>query len=191
LDFSVLAAHKIVSVAWEMRAASARYAGGHWTLEKGTRVEYDDAGGLPSNSDGTAFDVLECPEITESPREIFGSMRPTEELTIREMFQLLSTREDLARSSQNIYWTQIWFRLSAPFSCLGAALVGIALSLGAHRGSRMLGFGIALCVLVLYYFAGRLFVILGQYGYLPAVVAGVLPTFLLAAWGVWEMRRRN
>lgn len=178
-------------VAWEIRAATAHYTGGHWMLEKGSRVEYDMAGGLPANSAGTPFDVLDCPDITESPREIFGSMRPTEELSIREMLQLLATREDLARSSRNIYWTQIWFRLSAPFSCLGAALVGIALSLGAHRGSRMLGFGIALGVLVLYYFAGRLFVVLGQYGYLPAVVAGTLPTLLLAAWGVWEMRRRN
>ena len=175
--------------AWRIQAESATYVSGHWRLEKGTKTEYD-ADGLPKD-EGLDFAVLDCPELTESPHEILGSLRPAEELSIREMLQLLSRKEGVARTSQNVFWTQIWYRVSAPFSCLGAALLGIALSLGSHRGSRLRGFSIALGVLVLYYLVGQMLVMLGKSGAIPPIMAGMLPTLLLAAWGIAEMRRRN
>jgi len=58
--------------------------------------------------------------------------------------------------------------LAVTLACLLAALLGISLSVGAHGGSRLRGFSMAIGVLVLYIVIGHLFVVLGRNGLLPA-----------------------
>ena len=177
-------------VLWDIRAAAAVYQDGHWHLENGHRTEYDTTGEQPKDA-GADFAALDCPELTESPDDIAGSLKSVENLSIAEMFQLMRNNPGLPASTRNGFMTAVWYRFSAPLSCLGAALLGVALSLGSHRGSRMRGFAGALLVLVLYYVVSQFFLLLGRKGLVPAAFAGTLPTLLLAVWGLRELRRRN
>ena len=173
-------------VQWELRAMEARYEGGHWSFFRGVRVEYGAADFLPVN-EGEAFSERVCDELTETPREILNSLKPAESLTVREMWHMLHRETALPRSTERILWTTLWYRCFYPLSCLAAAIVGIALSISPHGGSRLRGFALAVALLVVYHVVGQVFVLLGKNGMLPPLIAGSVPTLLFAGWGVRDL----
>ncbi len=177
-------------VLWEIRAARAMYRNGAWTLYDAVRVDYDEDGMLPRTT-SDALPQCTLPEASESPGEILNSLRPAEVLTIREMSRLLHHDPYLPRSTRNVLRTTVWYRLVFPFSCLGAALIGVSLSVSPHGGSRLRGFGLAVGLLVAYHVISQLLVLFGKNGMLPPVVAGTLPTVAIAAWGGWDLYRKR
>lgn len=177
-------------IEWEMHADAATYRNGTWVLTHGTRTVYDEDGQLPKDA-GVVFETYEQEGQNESPNEILNSLRPAEDLSVRDMLTILGRESRLPASTRDVFETTIWFRLTFPFSCVVAVLLGISLSIGPHGGSRLRGFAAAIGILVAYYVCAQLFVLFGKNGMLPPMVAGSAPTLLAAGWGLWELYRKR
>lgn len=177
-------------LAWELRAESAVYQDGRWVLRNVVRAEYDQDGVLPRRESVPVPElVLDSPG--EAPSEIISSLRPVEELTVRDMLRMLRRRDALPQSTRNVFWTALWHRLAYPFSCLAAALLGVGLSVSRDGGSRLRGFSLAVALLVAYHILSQFLVLLGKNGILPPVVGGAFSTAALIAWGLWQVYRKR
>lgn len=173
---------------WEIRAREARRQDNAWTFLDGVWTEYGrDA--LPVRQKRFAHRTV--PELTETPREILNSLRPAEQLSASQMLRMLRYHRNLPATTRDVYATALWYRLAFPFSCVIGALLGVGLSAAPERGGAMRGFVTAIGIMILYYVTAQLSVLFGKNGFLPPVVAAVLPTFVFGAWGCREMARRR
>jgi len=182
-----------LGIAWELRAESARHRQGSWTFVNATRLEYDREGRLPLAAEEAVAVTPELllRELDETPRQMLRSLKPAEELSVRDMLRMLRDPRGLPQSTRDVFWTAVWYRCSFSLASLLAALLGLGLSVGVHGGSRLRGFSMAIGVLAAYIVIGHLFVVLGRNGLLPAPVAGGLPTLVFAAWGGLELYRKR
>lgn len=177
-------------IAWEIQAESATYEAGTWIFAAGTRMEYDEDGLLPKDA-GKPFATFELVGEGESPREILSSLKPAEDLAVRDMLRILQRNPNLPASTRNVFLTTLWFRIVFPFSCLVAVLLGVALPIGSHGGSRLRGLALAVGLMVAYVVLGQLFVLFGKNGFLPPVIAGAGPTVFFLFWGGLELWRKR
>jgi len=178
------------SIEWELRARKARHSNGRWLFDDAIINHYDAVGALPQGPP-QRHQQYEVHDFNESPRNILNSLRPVEELSVVAMWQIVQTHERLPQSTRNVFFTTIWYRIFHPLSCLLAAFLGVGLNLNNQRSGAMKGFAIALAVMIAYYLAAQVFVLLGKNGVLPPLLAGSLPVLLFNAWGIWELQRRR
>ena len=177
-------------ILWELTAARAVYEHRQWVFFDAARAEFDAQGALPAGPE-TRFARYVAPGLDESPHHILNTLKPAEELSTRELLGVLRNNPNLPASTQKVFRTTIWQRLTFPFSCVVAALLGVALSITREKSSALRGFAMAVALMVVYYLVCQTFVVLGKNGALPPLVAGVLPTALFAGWGAFEMHRRR
>ncbi len=170
------------SILWELRAAGAEYCDDLWVFLDGAVSHFDSEGALPEGPE-QHFTRYVARDLREMPRQIMNSMLPAEALSLREIRRLLRTNPNLPARSRRAFLTTLWYRLSFPFSCLLAALLGVSLCVTRERGSALRGFALAVGIMVLYYLTGQFFVLLGKNGAVPPIVAGCLPTLLFVVWG--------
>ncbi len=175
------------SLEWEIRAREARWQNGKWTFMDGQWTRYDKEA-LPSRQ--IRFTRRTFDELTETPREILNSLRPAEQLSASQMLRILRYHRNLPKTTRDVYRTALWYRLAFPFSCIIGALLGVGLSASPERGGALRGFVTAVGIMILYYVVAQLSVLFGKHGFLPPIVAAVLPTLLFGVWG-WRAMMRN
>lgn len=166
---------------WELRAQSATHSDGRWIFRDVTRWQYDADDRLPTRH--VTHDEYVTAELTEEPRRIFGSLRPSDELSVFEMLQILQTNEGLPDSTRNVFRTVMWHRLAFPLSCIIASLLGVGTAVGRHGANALRGFAVAVGVLGLYHIVSQMFVLLGRYGLAPPMLAGLGPPLGFIVWG--------
>jgi lipopolysaccharide export system permease protein len=83
----------------------------------------------------------------------------------------------------------LWEKVSLPIASIIFGLVAAPLGVRPHRGSKAMGFGIAIGIIFLYWVLYRWMYVLGKGGGIPPVVASFLPCTLglFAAW--WLIQR--
>ena len=75
-------------------------------------------------------------------------------------------------------------KFSIPFACFILGLIGIPLGLMVKKGGRMLGFGIGLAVIVVYYLLLQVGQNAGMNGILPPSLAMWLPNIVIGVCGI-------
>ena len=75
-------------------------------------------------------------------------------------------------------------KFSIPFACLALGLIGVPLGLMVKQGGRMLGFGIGLAVIVVYYLLLQVGQNGGINGMLPPTLAMWLPNIVIGVFGI-------
>ena len=75
-------------------------------------------------------------------------------------------------------------KFSIPFACLALGLMGVPLGLMVKQGGRMLGFGIGLAVIVVYYLLLQVGQNGGINGMLPPTLAMWLPNIVIGVFGI-------
>ena len=75
-------------------------------------------------------------------------------------------------------------KFSIPFACLALGLIGVPLGLMVKQGGRMLGFGIGLAVIVVYYLLLQVGQNGGINGMLPPTLAMWLPNIVIGIFGI-------
>lgn len=176
------------AITWEIRAETAQFLDACWVFHKGYRFEYAPGDKLPVTEQ--KFDTLEVESLTESPRNIFSSLRPVEELTVQDILRILD-RQGMSKSTRDIFWTTVWYRLAFPSACLTAALFGVGFSGAKERASTLKGFATAIGLMVLFYIVNQSSVVLGKYGILPPLIAGMGPSVLFIAGGCILVYKRR
>ena len=86
-----------------------------------------------------------------------------------------------------IYMTLFYYRISFPWACLIAVFLGIPLATRNERTGSLLAVVSAVVVIVVYIVIAQVFLILGKAGFVPPVIAGILPTVAFIVYGVWRV----
>ncbi len=179
------------AIAWELRAASARYLDGAWLFQDCEVTPFDRETQLPIEGDVKRHEIYRLPELDETPERIVNHVRPTEDLSIRAILATLRANPDLPDLVRRSFRSTVWFRLSFSLACLIGALFGVALSITRERSSAMRGFAFAVALMAAFYVTSQLGLTLGRRGYVAPLAGSCLPTlaFLLVG-GVLMYRRR-
>ncbi|RKU21651.1 hypothetical protein C6499_21895 [Candidatus Poribacteria bacterium] len=95
-----------------------------------------------------------------------------------------STNQDYTRQKIRSAEVEYHKKFSIPFACLALGLIGVPLGLMVKQGGRMLGFGIGLAVIVVYYLLLQVGQNGGINGMLPPTLAMWLPNIVIGVFGI-------
>jgi lipopolysaccharide export system permease protein len=178
------------SLEWVLRARHGIYQNKTWSFRDVALTHFTNGSPLP-DAVTSRHDTYADPTLNESPAEIIQTLQPAESLSVLQLYRLLRQDPNLPRAMRDIYLTTLWYRLAFPFSCLMAAILGIAFSITEERRGALSGFAKALGMMMLYYGASQLFLLLGKTGRLPPLIGGTLPLLALSAWGAIRLHRKQ
>ena len=179
-----------LGILWELRADRALFRDGHWIFYNVTRLEYDPESKLPKDN-GVHYDAYTPDDFDESPGEILNSLRPLEDLSIRDMIMILNQTKELPHSTRDVFLTTIWYRCVFPLTCILAVLLGVTLSVTRQGGSRLRGFSLAIGLLVVYTVLSHIFVLFGKNGIMPPWLAASCPMLVFTGWSGWDLYRKR
>ena len=114
-------------------------------------------------------------------------------MRILQLKKLIGTLRTTVQNSKNPDYTlrkirsaevEYHKKFSIPFACFVFGIIGIPLGLLVKHGGRMLGFGIGLAVIVIYYLLLQLGQNAGINGTLPPAMAMWLPNIVIGLFGI-------
>ena len=119
----------------------------------------------------------------QNPRSMRISQLKTFIGTLKSTLQTSSNKDYTVRKilSAEVEYHK---KFSIPFACFIFGLIGIPLGLMVKKGGRMLGFGIGLAVIVVYYLLLQVGQNAGMNGMLPPILAMWLPNIVIGVCGI-------
>lgn len=108
-----------------------------------------------------------------------------EEMTLQELRDEIKALRGVGVC---VFLTEIHERAALAFTPLIFVLIGMPLGVFIKKGSRSVGFGLSVLVVIAYYIMMMFFRMLGEGGVLPIVVASWLPGGLLATTGIFLIK---
>lgn len=177
------------STDWVLNAGSAEYHDDTWIFIAGDIKRYDERGALLVAE--PEFFLQRRESFPEAPSDIRSHSKAWDLLTIRELRAVLHGNILPASQIQRLLKVMFWHHLCFPLASLVGALFGIALTIAQERSGVMKGFATAVGMLVLFYVVGQFTMVMGKNGWLPAFVAGALPSLTFTAAGIVTMWRKQ
>ncbi len=182
------------TVAWELRAREAHFdeTAGHWRFSDVLETVFTEVGTELAEPPRQAA-TLAREELREKPDSMsfYFSIKPAIDMSISDIVRVLNHPDgDLSAASRAVLRTHLYSRISLPFSCMIAVLLGIPLAIFRERSATMRSIILGVVVMALYYVLAQLFVMMGKTQTLPPLLAGTFPTLLFLSWGMWEMKRK-
>lgn len=177
---------------WEiLEAETAVYAGEQtgWLFENG-RICFYDKEDLPISAD-KEFTSRRFSDLKQPPSKMMTSLRPSENLTTNEIYQLLENSEYLPASTKASCYSEINFRRFFPFSCLIAILFGIPLSINTGRGGMFANLGTALLSVMSFYIVFVGLLALSRRDLISPLMAGLIPTLGYLVVGGFIMYKKR
>ena len=180
----------------EIYAQSATFANGQWEFANAEILTTKP--GLTSIAVHTtnalaAYPFAETPELIRSEikfnklelRQTFNRAQ----MSLREIFDFLRLHPKVGPAQKARLMTQFHGRLAAPLTCLTVVL--IAVPLGARSGRRNVFVGVASSIVIcfVYIVTQSVCLALGNFNWLPPIVAAWLPNLGFGAAGVWMIKR--
>ena len=129
--------------------------------------------------------------VTEMPKDIFNSIKAPDEMSSREIIDILEKSKDLSPLTVGIYKTLLYSRYSQPWVCLLAVFLGVPLAGSNERRGIMLSVISAMGVIIVYTVISQITVVLGNRGYIPAFIAGAGPTILFLMYILYKVVRQK
>ena len=167
-------------------AASAKYDGTKWTLYNGVIHRFDDSSGkLSYEADFSEMDLL----VNEN-MENFSDQKTTYEMNSRELSQLVSMLQKGGVNTKALL-TDLYMKVSVPFTCLVFALIGIPFSLPAVRSGRAFGMVFCVALIFTFYVVASVFRSFGHGGIMDPLFAAWLPNVFFGCAGVAMIIRSN
>lgn len=170
---------------WDMLAESVAYdpAKG-WAFFNVQLTRYSMDGLMARETESLAEFHLPLAEATETPDDMLNSTKDENELPSWVIYDLLRKTPNMAEERRVIYETVFFYRMAFPWSCFLAVFLGIPLATRNERSGIMLSVVTAIGLIVAYICVSNVFLVLGQSGVIPPVVAGLAPVaaFILFGW---------
>ena len=95
-----------------------------------------------------------------------------------------SQNPDFARRKLRLAQVEYHKKFSIPFACLAFGLMGVPLGLMVKQGGKMIGFGVGLAVILVYYLLLQIGQSTGLEGVLSPVLAMWLPNIVISVFGI-------
>jgi lipopolysaccharide export system permease protein len=174
-------------------AERADYLDGEWWFSK-TRVQHYDINGRETASPTPELDALELrnfPQLRERPSDFIMQNRDWAYNSVRERLRYLRHHPNLSEKLKNKYRYDIWAQIMAPWACMVITLFAVPAGIASGRQSVFKGIVGALGMFFAFYgivIAGMVF---ADLGWLPPVLAAVLPYVIFTMAGVWLFRRQR
>jgi lipopolysaccharide export system permease protein len=115
-----------------------------------------------------------------------------EEMTTTELRRFARALRNTGRAAQQApYLVEMHGRYAMPLTCLVVILLGVPLGMQVSRRGPMMGVGLALLSVIVFFILTRLSLELGRGGRVPPVVAAWLPNAIFGALGaalLWRAR---
>ena len=161
-----------------------------WEFHKPEIHEYSDDG-LPGDAIIPDTDPLVIPEetIPDKPSVIIKSVVEPEALSSLEILTILHDNPNMAANLRRIYWTIFFNRLAFPWACFLCAFFAFPLATKNERSGIFTAIATAVGIAVLYQVLNEVFMVAGKGGYLPPVFAGLTPTVVFGAYGIYLLKK--
>jgi lipopolysaccharide export system permease protein len=159
-------------------AESARWDGTVWRFF-GARVD----GGPPVAE--TNF-----PSIKEPPKRLAAESKKPDQMTSAELRRYIRAQKRAGRLSHlAVYQVTLHYRYAFPLTCLMVVWIGIPLGIRVGRSGPLRSVGMALLLVVVFYFAREISLRLGDGGRISPVLAAWLANLIFAVVGAVLLRR--
>ena len=115
---------------------------GRWWFEDGSIQHFDEN----NNLDGPAkdFQTLEMRQLSEIPEDFMGEAKSAEHQSSLELWKYIQTHQFLSSETLVKYEVDFHHKLTMPFICLIATIIGIPV--GAHTGRKGAFSGIMMAI---------------------------------------------
>ena len=132
-------------------------------------------------------------QMTEDLERGMSQNQTPRSMSIAQLGAFVNTLEGALQTSKNPDFTRKKLRFaqveyhkkfSIPFACLAFGLMGVPLGLMVKRSGRMIGFGIGLAVILVYYLLLQIGQSTGLNGILSPALAMWLPNIVISVFGI-------
>lgn len=111
-------------------------------------------------------------------------------MTFRELRDKIKEERAQGKDQESLAdEVDLWGKLSTPLASLIFGLVGAPFGVRPHRGSKTLGFGIAIGIIFLYWVTYQWMYVVGKNGAIPPLLAAFMPNILGVAAALILMAR--
>ncbi len=173
--------HRLVR---QLDAERVDYVAGQGWLFYDCRMNEVAGNGLSMMSEKAEV-IVPPAEAPETPDMIVKAISNPEMLSAREIYSFLQENPNLANRLQVIYKTYFYQHLAFPWACFLCAFLALPLAAKNERSGVFTAIASAVGVIVIYQMLSEIFLLMGKSGALPPAVAGLLPSVLFAAYGIY------
>ena len=161
-----------------------------WEFYKPEIHEYSEDG-LPGDAITPDVDPLlfSEEEIPDKPSVIIKSVIEPDALSSLEIVTILRENPNMATNLRRIYATLLFNRLAFPWACFLCAFFAFPLATKNERSGIFTAIATAVGIAVLYQVLNEIFMVAGKNGYLPPFLAGITPTVIFGAYGIYLLKK--
>ncbi len=161
-----------------------------WEFYKPEIHEYSEDG-LPGDAITPETDplVFSEEEIPDKPSVIVKSVIEPDSLSSLEIVTILRENPNMAANLRRIYATLLFNRLAFPWACFLCAFFAFPLATKNERSGIFTAIATAVGIAVLYQVLNEIFMVAGKNGYIPPFLAGLTPTVVFGAYGIYLLKK--
>ena len=123
-------------------------------------------------------------DVIEIPDDLVTTRKTPDQVTTADILRRLEISKELDPVSKNTLKTELYSRYAFPWVCLFAVMIGLPIAGRNARKGVVTSIMSAVTVVVIYMVLSQIFVVLGNKGYIPTFIAGVLPTVGLGIYAI-------
>jgi lipopolysaccharide export system permease protein len=132
----------------KITARKGYWLDGRWWFEDGTIQHFDQNNNLAGVAE--KFQTMEMRSLGEVPEDFLGEAKSAEHQSSLELWNYVQTHQFLSSKTLRKYETDLHHKLTMPFICLIATIIGIPV--GAHTGRKGAFAGIMLAIAMFFGF---------------------------------------
>ena len=174
-----------------IEAAKTRFVPGTgWEFYNAEIHEYSEDG-LPGDAIIPDTDplIFSEEEIPDKPSVIVKSVIDPDALSSLEIISILRDNPNMAVNLRRIYKSILYNRLAFPWACFLCAFFALPLATRNERSGIFTAIALAVGIAVLYQVLNEIFMVAGKNGYIPPILAGLSPTFIFGAYGIYLLKK--
>lgn len=141
---------------------------------------------------GTAVAETNFPSINEPPRRLAAESKKPDQMTSAELRRYVRAQKRAGRATHlALYQVTLHYRYAFPLTCLMVVWIGIPLGIRVSRSGPMRGVGLALLLVVVFYFVTHITLAVGRGGRISPLLAAWLANVIFAVVGavlLWRAR---
>ena len=123
-------------------------------------------------------------DVVEIPDDLVTTRKTPDQVTTTDILRRLEISKELDPVSKNTLKTELYSRYAFPWVCLFAVMIGLPIAGRNARRGVVTSIMSAVSVVVIYMVLSQIFVVLGNKGFIPTFIAGVLPTMGLGIYAI-------
>ena len=127
--------------------------------------------------------------IPDKPEVIVKSVIEPDALSSIEIVSILRDNPNMAANLRCIYASILFNRLACPWACFLCAFFAFPLATKNERSGIFTAIATAVGIAVLYQVLNEVFMVAGKNGYIPPILAGITPTVVFGAYGVYLLKK--